>query len=72
MNGLAVAEDWITNYMVLKKPKGVANFHNSTTPKIAAREGFEPSDPFRPTVFQAVAINHSAISGNVKSFPEMI
>ena len=51
-----------------------SEFCNSTTPRFAAREGFEPPDPFRSTVFQAVAIIHSTISGNVKhlvTFPEM-
>ena len=29
---------------------------------MAEREGFEPPDPFRSTVFKTAALNHSAIS----------
>ncbi|GEM_PF-931677 len=33
---------------------------------LAEREGFEPPDPFRSTVFKTAAIDHSAISPSTK------
>ena len=37
--------------------------------KMAEREGFEPPDPFKSTVFKTAAIDHSAISPCYKKYP---
>ena len=37
---------------------------------MAEREGFEPPDPFRSTVFKTAAFDHSAISPAEESLPQ--
>ena len=50
---------FVTFFVTLKLKKAL---QISVTPFSAEREGFEPPDPLRSTVFKTAAFDHSAIS----------